>query len=110
MKVKSKVWLEKGRKLAFGLGKTLILKKIQETGSISKAAKAMKMSYRHAWSYICSVEKRLGFPLLIQIKGGKGGGGAVLTQQAKDVLDKFEKLERQVREFSDKSYKKIFGK
>ncbi len=110
MKVKSKVWFEKDNELVFGLGKTLILKKIQETGSISQAAKSMRMSYRHAWSYVCSAEKRLGFPLLIKVKGGKDGGGAVLTAQARDLLEKFDKLEEEVRIFTDNCYKKIFEK
>lgn len=108
MQVKSKVWLEKSSGLIFGSGKSSILKAIQETGSINKAARKMNMSYRHAWSYIRSAEKRIGKPLLIKIKGGKEGGGAVLTDYAVDFLKKFEKLDKEVRVFTNKRYKKIF--
>lgn len=110
MQVKSKVWLEKDGKLVFGIGKTLILKTISQTGSINKAAKIMNMSYRHAWSYIRSAEKRLGEPLLIKIKGGKEGGGAVLTDYAKDLLRKFTELEQEVKLFVDSRYREIFKK
>lgn len=110
MQVKSKVWLEKDGKLVFGIGKTLILKTISQTGSINKAAKIMNMSYRHAWSYIRSAEKRLGEPLLIKIKGGKEGGGAVLTDYAKDLLKKFTELEQEVKLFVDSRYQEIFKK
>lgn len=110
MKVKSKVWLEKNGKLVFGVGKTLILKTIQDAGSINKAAKEMGMSYRHAWSYIRSAEKRIGTPLLLKTKGGPDGGGARLTDYAKDLLEKFEKLEQEVRIFTNKRYKEIFKK
>lgn len=110
MRVKSKVWLEKDGELVFGSGKSLILKAIQETGSINKAAKKMNMSYRHAWSYVISAEKRIGKPLLIRIKGGKDGGGALLTDYAKELLKKFSRLEKEVNVFTDKRYRNIFAK
>jgi molybdate transport system regulatory protein len=104
------VWLEKDGELVFGTGKSLILKEIHGTGSINKAAKKMKMSYRHAWSYVRSAEKRLGKGLLIKTKGGKTGGGAILTDYAIDLLKKFEKLEQEVKLFADKRYQEIFHK
>lgn len=108
MQVKSKVWFEKDGELVFGAGKSLILKAIGETGSINKAAKKMNMSYRHAWSYIRSAEKRLCKPLLIKVRGGKEGGGAVLTDYAKDLLEKFERLEEDVMTYTNRCYKEIF--
>lgn len=108
MHIKSKVWLEKDGELVFGTGKLLILKAISETGSINQAAKKLKMSYRHAWSYIRSAEKRIGQPLLLKVKGGKDGGGALLTDYAKNLIAKFEQLEDEVKEFTNKRYKEIF--
>jgi len=108
VKVKSKVWLEEEGGLVFGSGKSVILKHIRETGSIAKAAKRLNMSYRHAWSYIKSAEKRLGKPLVQCTRGGDGGGGAVLTDYAEGLLKKFIKLEKKVRLFTDEQYKKTF--
>jgi len=108
MKVKSKVWLEKEGELVFGVGKTRILETINTTGSINKAAKKMNMSYRRAWSCVVSIEKRIGRPLVIRTKGGKDGGGAILTDYAKDLLKKFTKLEAEVEAFTNKRYKNIF--
>lgn len=108
MEVKSKVWLEKDGQLIFGVGKTAILKSIEKTGSINKAAKRMNMSYRRAWSYVVSIEKRIGRPLFTKIKGGKDGGGTVLTDYAKDLLKKFEKMEEEVKAFVNERYKVIF--
>lgn len=108
MEVKSKVWLEENGELIFGVGKTAILKSIEETGSINKAAKKMNMSYRRAWSYVVSIEKRIGQPLLIKVKGGNNGGGAILTNFAKDLLKKFEKMEEEVEVFVNERYKVIF--
>ncbi len=108
MEVKSKVWLENRGKIFFGAGRLLLLKAIKETGSINKAAKIMNMSYRRAWSQIHSAEDSLGLPLLIRNKGGKDGGGAVLTDYAEELLKKFEKLQRQVLFFTNRCYQQIF--
>ncbi|MDP2906203.1 MAG: winged helix-turn-helix domain-containing protein [Candidatus Omnitrophota bacterium] len=110
MQIKSKVWLEKDGELVFGSGKLRILKAILGTGSINKAAKRLGMSYRHAWSHCISAEKRIGQPLLIRNKGGKDGGGAILTDYARGLLKKFEKLEHEVNVFTDKRYRAIFSK
>lgn len=110
MRIKSKVWLEKEGALVFGVGRTRILETIHDTGSINKAAKKMKMSYRRAWSCVVSIEKRIGHPLVIRTKGGKDGGGAILTDYAKDLLKKFAKLEEEVEKFTNKRYKNIFSK
>ncbi len=108
MQVKSKVWLEETGLLVFGSGKATILRSIQETGSIAKTAKKLHMSYRHAWSYIKSAEKRLGRSLVSCIRGGDGGGGAELTAYAKELLGKFSELEGKVKLLADKFYKEIF--
>ena len=108
MKIRSKVWLENNKGLVFGSGKAMILKSIARTGSISKAAVELNMSYRHAWSYIKSAEKRLNKKLVICIKGGKNGGGAKLTDYAKGLLEDFLKLEHKAALFTDKCFDEIF--
>ena len=108
MEIRSKVWLEKKGELVFGTGKALILKTIAEEGSINKAAKKMNMSYRHAWSYIRAAEERIGSPLVIKKKGGKDGGGAILTDYAKVLLKKFENIDRETKSFTNKLFKKYF--
>ncbi|MCG2712325.1 MAG: winged helix-turn-helix domain-containing protein [Candidatus Omnitrophica bacterium] len=108
MEVRSKVWLEKDGELVFGKGKGLIFRAVEETGSINKAAQKLGMSYRHAWSYIRSSEKRLGKSLVLKARGGENGGGAVLTDYAKQLLIKFECFEQDIQEYVDKRYKEVF--
>jgi len=82
-----KFWLETKEGYIFGKGTFELLQKIQETKSISGGAKALGMSYRHAWGIIKEIEKRIGEPLLRTYKGGKiGGGGAELTQTGKNLI------------------------
>ncbi|MEK6645543.1 MAG: LysR family transcriptional regulator [Candidatus Firestonebacteria bacterium] len=107
MQIKVKVWFEKDGNLVFGPGRYAILKAVSETNSIKKAAEKLNMSYRHTWSYIHSAEKRLGKILLVKNRGGKGGGGAVLTDYAKGLLKKFEKIETKITASVNKRYKEI---
>ena len=60
--------------------------------------------------YIKTIEQRLGKPLLIKERGGEKGGGAVLTQYARDLIERFEKLEKDVKSYVDKKHKIIFSK
>ena len=94
LQVRSKIWLEIDGEPVFGRGRDKLLHLIQETGSISAAAKEMGVPYRKAWSYIDSMEKRLGFPLVNRLKGGAGGGTSSLTPQAEALLRKFELLQQ----------------
>ncbi|SNZ03997.1 molybdate transport system regulatory protein [Persephonella hydrogeniphila] len=103
-KIKFKVWLEKDKDIIMGLGRDKLLREIDKQGSISKAAKEVGMSYKKAWSFIKTMEKRLGIKLIETKRGGKGGGGAYLTDDAKRLLKDFEKItdafERLTRELS----------
>ena len=99
MKIKSKIWLEKDGNLILGTGKARILRAVCDCGSINKAAKKLNMSYRRAWSNLKAIEERLEQPLLIKEKGGKEGGGAVLTVYAKELLQRFELMDSLIRNF-----------
>lgn len=90
--IKTKVWLEKNGEPVFGMGRFMLLKKIDSCGSISGAAKELGYSYQKAWSFINLMEKRLGFELVRKKIGGKNGGGSELTQQARDLMQTYESL------------------
>ena len=93
-KVLCKVWLEyKGEPLV-GKGGAKILETIQDVESISKAAKKAEMSYRYVWNYLAKLERRLGEPVVKTFKGGsKGGGGAILTDLGKKLLNEYYRVE-----------------
>lgn len=66
-----------------GPGKLQLLQKIDELGSISAAGRAMKMSYRQAWSLIDQLNHAFQEPVVESHPGGKAGGGARLTEFGK---------------------------
>lgn len=108
MEIKSKIWIEVGGKPVFGRGRRFLLEAVDKYGSINQAAKEINISYRKAWGYIKAMEERLGFKLIERQTGGKNGGGALLTDKAREFLKKYEAMEKGLRELVDKRFNKVF--
>ena len=108
MKIKSKLWIEVDGKPVFGKGRMQLLESIERYGSISRAAKELNISYRKAWGYLDAMEKRLSIPLVDRQTGGKDGGGASLTNDARDFLRKFDEMEEGIKELIDQRFISIF--
>lgn len=106
--VRSKIWLEAGGEPVFGRGRKQLLKAVDKYGSINQAAKEVQISYKKAWNYIAAMEARLGIKLVIRHSGGKGGGGAALTKEAKEFLSKYERLEAGINELINRKHARIF--
>ena len=110
MKVRTKVWIEDDRgKVVFGGGRGHMLEAINRLGSMSKAAKALKMSYRTLWGRIKSTEDRMGAKLLLTRPGGGKGSGSILTPVGKRFLKNYRRLSNRVIEQADREFDKIFG-
>ena len=78
---------------AMGPGRAALIEKIDEMGSISAAAREMKMSYRRAWLLVEAVNRSFSQPLIIAATGGKRGGGAVATEFGRDAVARFRRME-----------------
>ena len=75
-----------------GAGRISLLEGIRDTGSITGAAKAMKMSYRQAWQMVEDMNLRAPQPLVDKILGGKSGGGAQLTEAGIQLIRKYHEV------------------
>jgi molybdate transport system regulatory protein len=82
-----------------GENRVALLAKIAECGSITQAAKAVKMSYKAAWDAIDTMNNLAGEPLVERVAGGKGGGGTHLTLRGEQLVANFRTLEREHRRF-----------
>lgn len=82
-----------------GPGRVDLLAKIAETGSISQAAKALKISYKGAWDAIDGMNNLAGVALVERITGGKGGGGTHLTPRGRQLVDNFRAIADLHRQF-----------
>ncbi len=78
--------------VAIGPGKADLLDAIAQTGSISAAARQMRMSYRRAWILVDTMNTCFKKPLVDTAKGGAEGGGAKLTPLGKNVLARYRAL------------------
>jgi molybdate transport system regulatory protein len=110
MEIRSKIWLEMKGEPVYGSGRQALLQGIDRYGSINRAAKEIKISYRKALSYIQTMEKRLGIRLVERTTGGRHGGGALLTKKAHELMNKYNRLELGINRMLDKRYKEVFGK
>ncbi len=108
LEIRSKIWIEVDGEPVFGRGRRFLLEAIDTHGSISQAAREVDISYRKAWGHIKAMEERLGVKLIERQTGGKNGGGARLTADARVFLNKFELLEAGFREFVDEKFKALF--
>jgi len=109
LRVKSKVWVEDEQGGAiFGEGRLEILEIVEHSGSLHKASKELKMSYRAVWGKVKATEQRLGMKLVETRVGGVRGGGSELTPIAKELLARFRELEERQVEMIDRLFQEIF--
>jgi molybdate transport system regulatory protein len=110
MNVKSNIWLEIDGQVVISAWRVRLLEAIQQTGSISQAAKVMNIPYRRAWQKIQESEERLGIKLVETQTGGIGGGGAQLTPECKKIMAKYGSLTEGISTLLQTRFKEIFFK
>ncbi|MCP8312502.1 MAG: LysR family transcriptional regulator [Candidatus Methylarchaceae archaeon HK02M1] len=91
-------WLEFDGRYLIGEKEAEILEGIQTVGSFMGTAKALGISYAHAWNAIDRVSKILGEPIVEARRGGDSGGGAKLTEAGLSILQGYKNLENQIEE------------
>ncbi|WP_027137344.1 winged helix-turn-helix domain-containing protein [Gaetbulibacter saemankumensis] len=106
-KIKSRIWIEADNNVLLGEGRVHLLKAIQETGSLSKAARSLNLSYKKAWNLLDSVNKSAKKPVTVNSIGGKGGGGAQLTDYGLSLIRAFDEINKNCWDFLDKQLEKI---
>lgn len=93
----------------FGPGIAELLRRVDETHSLRAAAMGMGMAYSKAWRIMNKTEEELGFDLIHSQTGGRHGGGAELTGEGRDMLQKYEMFVRGIQAEADRLLEKIFG-
>ena len=80
-----------------GMGKIDLLEGIARFGSLARAARQMRMSYRRAWLLLEDMNTSFGEPVSRSSVGGRGGGGATLTPLGARLVAAYRLLESQVQ-------------
>ncbi|RVT78360.1 LysR family transcriptional regulator [Flavobacterium sufflavum] len=98
--IEVRLWIEETEGPFLGIGKIWLLENIRKTGSITNAAKEMKMAYRQAWQLVQEMNQRAESPLVEKVLGGKGGGGAKLTEAGERAIETFYEIEKRIKDFA----------
>jgi molybdate transport system regulatory protein len=67
-----------------------------KNGSLSCAAKNLKISYQHAWNLINEINQAAPEPLVLKQRGGANGGGAEISGYGKRILSEYSAIEKQI--------------
>jgi molybdate transport system regulatory protein len=93
------LWLARDENRFLGGSQMDLLEKIDELGSITRAAKAVGVSYKTAWEMVNQINNLAEAPLVERSAGGKGGGGASLTAAGLGMLQQFRVIQEEHRRF-----------
>ncbi len=104
---RGRIWIDGPEGTFLGFGRVVLLERIMEHGSITKAAKSMKMSYRHAWDLVDSMNRQARSPFVELATGGKGGGGAQVTEAGRHAIKVFRQFHKDLEAFLTKEEKKL---
>lgn len=94
LKAHGRFWLTLEGRNFLGRGRVELLQRIGATGSISQAAKAMKMSYKAAWDAVDAMNQAWPTPLV-----ESGPGGSRLTAEADRLIAAYLDADARHREF-----------
>ena len=107
VKLNGSLWFESKNGHFFGPGPVELLERIGETGSISAAAKEMKMSYKKAWQLINRLNSETTIPVVIPQAGGEMGGGSIITKEAMELIKYHKQLRKRFTAFLNKETKRL---
>ena len=102
-----KVRLMLGDEIAMGPGKADLLEAIEREGSISAAARALGMSYRRAWLLVETMNRCFSQPLVQALAGGRQGGGAQLSDEGRQVLQRYRQLQARLRAVAEQDWPEL---
>lgn len=96
------IWIEGKDGTFLGYGRVALLERIREYGSITKAAKALEISYRRAWVLVDSMNQQVPRPYVVTSAGGSRGGGTRVTPEGEKAITLFWKIHENFQKFIKK--------
>ncbi len=106
-KIKGRIWIYSDNGTVIGEGRLKLLIGINETGSISQAAKQMKMSYKKAWEMVNTMNLQFKTPIVVGSQGGVHGGGSKLSDNGKKLIEKYTILMKKNDDFLSDEFLKM---
>lgn len=99
-----KVWLNWDGLFLMGPNYLRFLAAVDDTGTIREGGVAVGWSYRTCLNRIRRMERALGRPILLTRRGGKMGGSAQLTPEARRFIRIFSRWQADVEQLSRRAF------
>ena len=96
-----------GKRCSVGIGKIELLEAIAHTGSLSQAARVLRMSYRRAWLLLEDLNSSFDRRVVTTTTGGRGGGGAQLTEFGASLIAAYRDLDARFRPLADARLREV---
>jgi len=97
--VGGELWLSVGEVAFLGEARIGLLEQIGERGSITQAAKAAGVSYKAAWDAVDAINNLAPAPVVATATGGRGGGGARLTDEGRRLIAAYRRISAEYQRF-----------
>jgi molybdate transport system regulatory protein len=101
-----KVWLNWDGLFLMGPNYLRFLAAVDEAGTIREGGKAVGWSYRTCLNRLRRMERALGRPVLLTTRGGKTGGSARLTPEARRLVRIFARWRDDVEGLSRRAFQR----
>jgi molybdate transport system regulatory protein len=102
---RQKVWLNWDGVFLMGPNYLRFLAAVDKTGTIREGGRAVGWSYRTCLNRLRRMERVLGAPILATTRGGRTGGGARLTSEARRLVRVFARWQREVERLTRKAFR-----
>ena len=96
-----------GTDIALGPGKMELLAALVETQSLTQAARRLDMSYMRAWTLINAMNRFFSEPVATAERGGKGGGGMIVTDTGRRALALYHEIETTALKASSAPWRRL---
>lgn len=102
-----KIWLTWDRVFLMGPRYLRFLDGVARTGTIRGGGKLVGWSYRTCLNRIREMERVLGTPVLETTRGGRAGGSARLTPEARRLVAVFTRWQREMDRLSRAAFRRV---
>jgi molybdate transport system regulatory protein len=99
LNVAGKLWLSVDEVALLGEERIALLEQIEAQGSITRAAKAAGVSYKAAWDAVDAINNLAPAPVVTTATGGRGGGGARLTDEGRRLITAYRTIAGEYQRF-----------
>jgi molybdate transport system regulatory protein len=97
--VTGRFWLSVDEVALLGEERIALMEQIDRRGSITQAAKAARISYKAAWDAVDAMNNLAPAPVVSTATGGRGGGGARLTEEGRRLIEAYRTIATEYERF-----------